>query len=608
MMQTEAETAAKQADVQFSAAVRQSLYGDDQTPGYLATQGSAALDGAKGADEALEKTRQQISNSLDNRARRMFDPVAASRIESARGKMAGHTARQRELASAAASAARISEFADDATAAAMDDPRAIAQAIAGATMEARELATKAGLDADTIKSQVQEVETGIHVRVIDRILSNNAPAQAELYYKSQRDNIDGKQRGAIERSILAAKNRQVAELRDDVSNAVAMLDAGKTPAGLGRLSAAVAGTKLAPALNDAIADREHMAAFNSKPIQERAADWRTLNSQDEYTASDFRRLQKMGKAYLGTVQRLQAGDGLAVAAESGMIGAPSEIDWQAPETLRARARQAELASRGLGVPVSPLTPAEADGLANALDRSTAAATGGLLSSLREGFGRDGANEIAAVLTKGKKPELGPAILASEYAPQTAIDIIQGGKAKRETGSNLELPATDKRDAITAVIGNTFEGTDAEPLAAFVAAADSLYAARRIPGGDLTFDADTYEQALRDAAGGIVEFNGRNVIPPRPGMDSDAIEDVLNVIQDSEDLAELGNGVPVVGDGSPVPADRLFAPSGMFRSGLGGQLVSVGPGVYRVMIPGAGFVQTEAGGYYELDLGRSMAGR
>jgi hypothetical protein len=139
------------------------------------------------------------------------------------------------------------------------------------------------------------------------------------------------------------------------------------------------------------------------------------------------------------------------------------------------------------------------------------------------------------------------------------------------------------------------------MAPFTEAADALYAARRIPGGDLTFDTDAYEKALHDATGGLVEFNGRNLIPPRPNMSADDIEDITSRIQDSDDLAEVGNGIPMTADGTAVPADRLFAPSGMFRSGLGGQLVSVAPGVYRVMLPNAGFLQIEGGGYYEINL-------
>jgi hypothetical protein len=163
-----------------------------------------------------------------------------------------------------------------------------------------------------------------------------------------------------------------------------------------------------------------------------------------------------------------------------------------------------------------------------------------------------------------------------------------------------MPVGDKRTAINETFGNAFEGAP-EAMAPFAEAADALYAARRIPGGDLTFDSDAYGKALHDATGGIVSFNGRNLIPPRPGMTADDVEDVLGQINDADDLAEVGNGIPMTSDGTIVPADRLFAPSGMFRSGLGGQLVSVAPGVYRVMLPGSGFLQIEGGAYFEIDL-------
>ena len=59
--------------------------------------------------------------------------------------------------------------------------------------------------------------------------------------------------------------------------------------------------------------------------------------------------------------------------------------------------------------------------------------------------------------------------------------------------------------------------------------------------DLTYDADVYEQALRDVMGRPVEFNGRNILPPVPNMDEDDVEDAIQRLT-FEDLQTFGNGL------------------------------------------------------------------
>ncbi len=97
-------------------------------------------------------------------------------------------------------------------------------------------------------------------------------------------------------------------------------------------------------------------------------------------------------------------------------------------------------------------------------------------------------------------------------------------------------------------------------------------------------------------GNPVEFNGRTVIPPMPGMDEDAFEDLVHKLTQA-DLIEFGSGPPQFGDGSPFQSE-------MFRSRLFGaeaELITSGPGKYLVLFPGLGYVENADGGVYELDL-------
>ena len=127
--------------------------------------------------------------------------------------------------------------------------------------------------------------------------------------------------------------------------------------------------------------------------------------------------------------------------------------------------------------------------------------------------------------------------------------------------------------------------------------EALYAARRIHTGDLSYDADAYETALADVVGGVFEFNGRNIIAPVLGMDEDLFENLMETVT-QEDLLAWGNGAPEFENGNAFDVE-------MFESSFFGpeaQLVSSGFGRYLVTFPGLGFVQTETGDPYELDLG------
>ena len=99
-------------------------------------------------------------------------------------------------------------------------------------------------------------------------------------------------------------------------------------------------------------------------------------------------------------------------------------------------------------------------------------------------------------------------------------------------------------------------------------------------------------------GGVFEFNGRNIIAPVLGMDEDFFESVMEDALDQEDLIAYGNGAPEFANGQAFDVE-------MFESSFFGpeaQLVSSGFGRYLVTFPGLGFVQTETGDPYELDLG------
>ncbi len=182
-------------------------------------------------------------------------------------------------------------------------------------------------------------------------------------------------------------------------------------------------------------------------------------------------------------------------------------------------------------------------------------------------------------------------------PELAREIIAGGRLLRET-PDLKPSKTDRVGIVEDVIGNLFTPETSSGLRPVLTAARAVYAARRLGGGegDLTFDSDTFEQALRDVMGGPVEFNGRTVIPPTPGMDDDAFKNLVDKLEQA-DLIEFGSGAPVFANGSPFKVS-------MFQSrffGAEAELISAGPGKYLVLYPGLGYAQNADGGVYVLDL-------
>jgi len=295
-------------------------------------------------------------------------------------------------------------------------------------------------------------------------------------------------------------------------------------------------------------------------------------------------------------EAIQDGNGLAVAAEIGIINPLEPIDPADPATIKPRIGQALAASAHFGVAVSPFTAAEAEGITKQLETVPADAATGILNGLREGLGREAALNFAQQVAPAR-PELAMAIALVGDKPALAREIIAGGRLLRAT-PDVRPSKTDRVGGVETVVSNMFTPETASGLRAFLAAAEAVYVARRLGGGegDLTFDADVSEQALSDVMGGPVEFNGRTIIPPVPGMDEDAFEDLVEKLTDA-DMIEFGTGAPVFGDGSPFEVPMLR--SKFF--GAEAVLVTSGIGRYLVFFPGLGYVQNADGGAYELDL-------
>lgn len=385
-----------------------------------------------------------------------------------------------------------------------------------------------------------------------------------------------------------------------VRDATYVLDHGQVPPQLDSLQAAVKGSSYEQPLREAVEDRAHVADFIKKPMVEQTADLDRLSTAPTADRRTVELSQRLQRANDGIQQDLRNGRGLEAAQAAGVIEPLSQLNPADPVSLATRAGKASVASDHFGYPVSPLTKPEISAIRSQLDTLPADQATALLSGLRHGLGEDGAAAVAGNVVK-EHPELAYGLSAVADRPELVRDVIAGGRLLKANGE--VKPAADKvRSAVSNVLGNAFEGTSGEAVSPLIDAATALYANRRVPGADLSYDADAFETALKDVAGQPVKLNGRMILPPVPGMDGGQVRDLLTNMGSAE-LAQYGNGAPQFGDGKPFTSDQFK--SQIF--GNGAQLVSAGIGTYRVLMPGLGYVGSSKGGSYVLDLGRAIRG-
>ena len=96
---------------------------------------------------------------------------------------------------------------------------------------------------------------------------------------------------------------------------------------------------------------------------------------------------------------------------------------------------------------------------------------------------------------------------------------------------------------------------------------------------------------------MITFNGQKIIAPKPGMGDEEFDQFIQLMT-NDDLAQFGNGNPVYGNGAALDVSMLKAE--FFRTDA--HLITVGQGVYRVVIPGQGYVLSDQGGPFEIDMG------
>lgn len=599
----DARDEAKALDTEFSNSVRALQMGDgsDERPGYLNLRGQAAIDGRESHIVGLEKLHETMMGKASNdRVRELVGRPFNFRLKSALDASVTHFGKQRRVASAATFQAHQAATADDA----------IVAGHGGNAEGVLELATLAGAQAAAYAKQTgadptfeaEAAITSILTSEIERRAASDADSARE-FFDEHRDDIDGRRHVAIAAMLERAEAKADGLVRGTVNDAIAVLDRGRLPANLAGVQAAARGTIHETPLSEAIEDRAHVHEFMREPLAEQSAE---LQARPEtITRRALATEDRKRRAHDALRRDIATGHGLPAAAELDVIEAVDPVNLSEPESLRRRTIQADIASQHFGVRISPLLPAEADAIAKEIDQAPADQTTAMLAGLREGLGREGALSLVGQLAD-KRPELALALVNVAERPLLAREIVLGGRLLKEN-KDVAPGKPDRQGAIAEVFGtedrSVFNPDTATALAPILDAASALYAGRRVPTGDLSYDADTFETALREVVGGVFSFNDRNILSPVPGMGEDGFEDSMERLT-QPDLIEFGNGVPLFGNGDPFTTShfesRFFGPEA--------QLVTAGFGRYLVTFPGLGFVMNELGEPYELDLAAFIRGR
>jgi len=268
-----------------------------------------------------------------------------------------------------------------------------------------------------------------------------------------------------------------------------------------------------------------------------------------------------------------ADDPLGYAMSRGFIGATPALDLTQPDSWAGTFQTLQngvdvLRNRGEVGNISALRPAMQAQVSKALAGSTPQDAVQLLGSMAANLSPETyMATLNSIASKGEGKAAAAAGALVGQNPEAAEGILRGTALLREN----PLFAPKKNDDNTAAIN------DILPPTAFAAglegsrqtlldAARARYADLSSQAGDISGDLNDarMQQAISEVTGGLVEFNGGDVVAPRYGMTQDQFDEMISRLGPN-DLAGA-----VTPSGQPVSVDEL-------RSG--GRLRAIADGRY-----------------------------
>ncbi len=312
---------------------------------------------------------------------------------------------------------------------------------------------------------------------------------------------------------------------------------------------------------------------------------------------------KLHNAFTEAVKQRQTAiaDDPASYVRANVQSVGPQLDSADPATRRQGAAAMLFWQSHIGVPPAEqtiFTKYQAKGVHDMLlsgdPQQAASALQGIASGLTDQQLRIAARQIAP-----NNAAFAAAFSTVSHDPGLARNIIVGERyllANPDVKPNGITPKTDF-DSYT---GNLFQFAP-EARARAVATANALYAYGKI-GMASAYDSDAYRKAISAAVGNIFSFRGGQTIPaPAPGMDYSATEDMMQGLTAS-DVARYGNGQPIYANGKAADIGDIARNGVLSWTGT--------PGIYRVSLPGQGFLGATKNPYsrqFMLNLGAKASG-
>ena len=216
------ETVLRENDTALSTFIRDKL--DDAQSGYFNLRGKDALNARADIEKEITEYEKSLRSNLDPRLSNEWGRLSNQRIQNAQIRISTHARTQFFTWEDEAYIARQLNQQSDA-ASHVGNQTAINQSIAVGLVDIDNQAEKRGWSGDALARKKLDFTTGAHRQVINRLIAQGKPSEADLYYRSNKDHIDPAQRDEIENSLRAHTNKAKAQRATDDIMANLDLDA-----------------------------------------------------------------------------------------------------------------------------------------------------------------------------------------------------------------------------------------------------------------------------------------------------------------------------------------------------------------------------------------------
>ena len=409
------------------------------------------------------------------------------------------------------------------------------------------------------------------------------------------DKVGAQLMGELRRHNALTRANQ-AEFTREVNAAVNVMQAGRRVPGvvdLRQRAEARGDTASVQKLDTALDHMDVAAAFSQQPLQAQAEmiqELRDKPTADALEAEENLRLETtLSKIHATAIQALDPNRKsyapYAYAESVNIVRQVMPIAEYTPLEFEERKTQRDQIQEMLKADLPLLRPREQENLERTLDNLTPDEVVATFETIRRNVDVDDFEEIVEGLSVDR-PELAVTGILGKDDPEVARMIISGRRILAELPSlrGTKQQLVDATDDV--VPDDLFTAETITALSGYQVAAEGLAAQLRANAGETTFDDDVYGQALEAVMGGVLEFNGRSIISPVPGMTQAQFRRTISRLT-PQALIDHGNGAPIMGDGSPFEL-------GMFTAGIfteNAELITSGPGRYLINVPGLGIVAT-----------------